>query len=255
MMRLPSRFDPEISFAIEAAALRAWAAEEVEQVEGWVLRRTVGVGRRRSNSMLPPAEAGVAVRSLELALATAEELDFPLVVQVSPAEVHLALDEALEDRGLVSGGRTLVLTGALRPLEAASADVSVELGPLTREWVEAWGQVSGDAEGARRTAELVLSQLPSARFAQVSRTGQPLAVAIGVLDGAWLGVFSLAVAPAARRRGVASAVMDALEGWGAARGAASVYLQVEADNQPALELYARRGLAIAHSYHYRSQPI
>jgi ribosomal protein S18 acetylase RimI-like enzyme len=46
--------------------------------------------------------------------------------------------------------------------------------------------------------------------------------------------------------------MDALERWAAGIGARGVYLQVEADNDAALALYARRGLHVAHSYHYRS---
>jgi hypothetical protein len=55
----------------------------------WLLRRTVGVDRRRSNSLLLPADPAVAVRTVDLALATAEELDFPLLIQVAPAEGHL----------------------------------------------------------------------------------------------------------------------------------------------------------------------
>lgn len=248
-MGLQSRFDPEVSVVIERAAMRAWPAEEVEVVEGWVLRRTIGVGRRRSNSMLPPAETGAAVRSVDMAIAAADELDFPLVVQVSPAEMHLALDEALEDRGMTFGGATVVLAG---PVRARGRVDSVEIGPLTPEWVEAWEEVTGD-DGAEAAADLVLSQLgEDAGFAIMLDGGEPVAVAIGVVDGAWLGVFSLAVTPSERRRGLATDVMDALEIWGTERGASEVYLQVEADNDPALTLYARRGMAVAHSYHYRS---
>lgn len=235
--------------AIERAAVRAWPAEEVEEVEGWVLRRTEGVGRRRSNSILPPVEAGVAVRTMEMAFATAEELGFPLTVQVSPAEMHLSLDEALEDRGLVVGGSTLVLAGALA---VRVPTMAVELGRLDGAWVEAWAAVAGEV-GAQETAAKVLSQLgDKARFAVVREAGEPVAVAVGVVDGAWLGVFSLTVAPQALRRGIASAVMDALERWAAERGTTGVYLQVETDNAPALALYARRGMAVAHSYHYRA---
>jgi N-acetylglutamate synthase len=249
MVRLPSRFDPEVSVVIERAAARAWPADEVEEVEGWVLRRTVGVGRRRSNSLLPSPEAGLAVRTVDLALATAEELGFEVVVQVSPAELHLALDQALEDRGMAAGGATLVLAGStVRRRPAAD----VVLGALDGEWVAAWADVAGIGQAAE-TADLVLSQLgDAARFATVFEGGDPVAVGIGVVDGEWLGVFSLAVAPSARRRGIAGGVMDALEGWGRARGARGVYLQVQADNEAALEFYARRGMAIAHSYHYRS---
>ena len=249
MARLPSQFDPEVSFAIERAAVRAWPADEVEEVEGWLLRRTEGVGRRRSNSLLPPADPAHAVRTLELALATAEELDVAPVVQVAPAEVHLRLDEALEDRGMALGGRTLVLAGRLAARRSAEG---VVLGDLGAAWVERWARLTGSSE-ARQTADLVLSQLGDrARFAHVDEDGEPVAVAVGVVDGEWLGVFSLAVAPAARRRGIASRVMDALESWAADAGASRAYLQVEADNDAALALYARRGMVIAHSYHYRS---
>jgi GNAT superfamily N-acetyltransferase len=60
------------------------------------------------------------------------------------------------------------------------------------------------------------------------------------------------VTAAARRRGVASTIVDALDVWSADVGAGRVYLQVEADNPGALAFYARRGFSIAHSYHYRS---
>jgi N-acetylglutamate synthase len=259
-VRLPSRFDPEVSVQIERAAARAWPADEVEEVEGWVLRRTVGVPRRRSNSLLPSPKAGLACRTLDLALATAEDLDFDLVVQVSPAELHLRLDEALEDRGMQFGGASLVLAGELAPrrpalelpVELLRGRFDVALGELDGEWVAAWADVAGVGEAAE-TANLVLSQLgDAARFATVFENGDPVAVGIGVVDAEWLGVFSLAVAPSARRRGIAGAVMDALEGWGRGRGARRIYLQVEADNEAALEFYARRGMAIAHSYHYRS---
>jgi ribosomal protein S18 acetylase RimI-like enzyme len=184
-----------------------------------------------------------------MALAVAEELGFDEVVQVSPVEVHLRLDEALEDRGMRFGGRTLVLAG---PIGGRSVE-AVRLGALDQGWVEAWEAVGGGV-GVRPTAELVLSQLGDrARFARVdSPEGEPIAVGIGVVDEGWVGVFSLTVAPEARRRGWGTVVMDALEGWAATAGARRIYLQVEAENEAALALYARRGLHVAHSYHYRS---
>lgn len=265
--RLRTQFDPEISYELERLAARAWPADEVHDVGGWLLRRTEGVDRRRSNSLLPPADPAAARRTLDLALATAEELDIPPVIQVSPAESHLGLDDALASMGATATGRSLVLAGPLAGQAGGGrggragddhrrrpAEVRVALSPLTPAWVEAWAAVSG-IDGTVATAELVLSQLGErARFVMASQpsTLEPLAVGIGVAEDGWLGLFSLATAPGARRRGIASAVIAELEGWAGTRGARGTYLQVEADNSSALTLYANRGFHVAHSYHYRS---
>jgi GNAT superfamily N-acetyltransferase len=272
--RLRSQFDPEVSHRIERLAVRAWPAEETEEVDGWLLRRTVGVDRRRSNSLLPPADTAYAVRTLELALATAEELDFTPTIQVSPAESHLRLDAALEDRGMSFGGASLVLAGPLGGSPSPAADITirvhdgvpdpgplasvpaiaVELADLTSDWVTAWAAVSG-IDGTRETADLVLSQLGDrARFATAIdiSSSEPFGVCIGVAESGWLGLFSLYVAPPARRHGIASQLVDALSSWAASAGATATYLQVEADNPGALSFYAGRGFHIAHSYHYRS---
>jgi ribosomal protein S18 acetylase RimI-like enzyme len=62
------------------------------------------------------------------------------------------------------------------------------------------------------------------------------------------------VDPGHRRAGLASAVMAALWQWGAAAGAVRGYLQVSADNAPAVALYSRLGYWLHHEYHYRTEP-
>jgi N-acetylglutamate synthase len=143
--------------------------------------------------------------------------------------------------------------GVGRATDGLRRDLTVQLSVLSADWVDAWAMVSGSAE-SQATAELVLSQLDDrARFAVATDdAGAAVAVGLGVVEDGWLGVFSLATIPAARRRGAATAVVDALERWGLTRGALATYLQVDRDNAPALAFYARRSLSIAHSYHYRS---
>jgi GNAT superfamily N-acetyltransferase len=274
MHRMPNRFDPEISHHLERLAARAWPAAEVEKVEGWLLRRTEGVDRRRCNSLLPPGDPAQAARTVDLALATADELDVAQSVQVSPAEGHLLLDEALEARGMTFGGPSLVLAGPLAAEPRPAADMTIHIGggapkpgpvasppalavqleDLSSDWVAAWGAVSGIA-GTRETADLVLSQLGDrARFASAvdSVSGDCVGVCIGVEEEGWLGLFSLAVDPDFHRRGIATTLVDALSQWATTHGATNAYLQVETDNSAALAFYAHRGFHIAHSYHYRS---
>ena len=54
-------------------------------------------------------------------------------------------------------------------------------------------------------------------------------------------ILTLAIAPWARRQGVASALVEAVAAEAAARDAESIFLEVAADNPAALALYERAG--------------
>lgn len=101
--------------------------------------------------------------------------------------------------------------------------------------------------------ELLMSA-PEQAFASVRRDGRTVAVGRGSLAHAWLGVTAVEVAPEHRRRGLARAVLAALAGWGAARGARSTYLQVAEGNEAALALYLAAGFTEHHRYDYLSRP-
>jgi ribosomal protein S18 acetylase RimI-like enzyme len=106
-------------------------------------------------------------------------------------------------------------------------------------------------------AREVLTRAEDVTFASVRLTPAPAplaAVARGAVSDGWLGVTAVTVDERHRRRGLATAVMSALQGWAAGRGATSVYLQVLADNAPALALYRRAGFIEHHRYHYRRRP-
>ncbi|MDQ7808354.1 GNAT family N-acetyltransferase [Amycolatopsis sp. A133] len=85
----------------------------------------------------------------------------------------------------------------------------------------------------------------------VASTGDGVAgVVRGALVDDWLHVGRLEVAPAFRRRGLASALMDAVQAWGAEHGADHAVLQVAEGNSGALALYAGLGYAPHHRYRY-----
>lgn len=54
-------------------------------------------------------------------------------------------------------------------------------------------------------------------------------------------LISMWVAPFARRRGVADALVDGVVGWARTRDASRIELEVFADNAPAIALYVRHG--------------
>lgn len=74
---------------------------------------------------------------------------------------------------------------------------------------------------------------------------------LAVVDG-WGGLYGLAVDPAARRRGHATAVMRTLFQRARRLGVRRIWLQVSASNRPALTLYQRLGFTTVTTYHYRT---
>jgi ribosomal-protein-alanine N-acetyltransferase len=65
---------------------------------------------------------------------------------------------------------------------------------------------------------------------------------------------TLAVAPSARGRGWGRVLLDELERRARSRGAASVMLEVRADNEPARALYEHGGYAVVRTRSRYYQP-
>jgi ribosomal protein S18 acetylase RimI-like enzyme len=74
------------------------------------------------------------------------------------------------------------------------------------------------------------------------------------VHGDWAGITDVWVSPEHRRRGLGFVVLDAMLDWAAERGATTAYLQVRADNTPALALYATLGFRTHHAYRYLAAP-
>jgi ribosomal-protein-alanine N-acetyltransferase len=69
----------------------------------------------------------------------------------------------------------------------------------------------------------------------------PLGVILCRVAAGEMEILTLGVAPAARRRGVGSALLAASLPAARERGAAEVFLEVAVDNEPAIALYAALG--------------
>lgn len=239
---------------LEARAFAAWPAAEVEPLGGWRLRATSGV-TRRANSAWTAGEAG----DLDAAIGRAEAFyagrGLPPLFQVFPISPS-GLDERLAVRGYAVDAPVAILATQLAPLaipppDGVAAQVDERLGEL-------WFGLSGGRSrfaGAQDVYRGILGRIRGrAGYALASLDGVPAATALGVCDGAWLGVFSVATLPEFGRRGAATALLRALASWAAGLGATRAYLQVERDNRIALDLYLRDGFREVYGYHYRAAP-
>ena len=234
---------------VEELAARGWPAAESVSADGWLLRHTPSLTRRRSNSALPVGGAGPDPALVEDFYA---RRGARALVQVSPTEAWTSLDAALAARGWSSEGPTDVLAADSATVLARTTpgDVALTARP-DADWVAAWAACEARPDADVHAREVLGRIEPATAYAIA---GDGLGVGLAVCERGWAGLFCVATAMSARRRGIARTVVHALTGWAAGRGAQRIYLQVESGNTAAHALYAGAGFGRSHGYHYRVAP-
>ncbi|MFF4020509.1 GNAT family N-acetyltransferase [Streptomyces sp. NPDC001843] len=266
-------------------ASRAWRPVESERLGEWELRAAVEkvprdggpprrsapgerpwgavAGRRagftrRANSVSAAGDPGLP---LDEALAAVRrwygERGLPAYIQTATGAegTQELLCAELERRGWVREVSAELWIGALAPVADRAEGTEVV---LAREADEAW-LARYQRKGVSEVALKVLGSGPSVWFATVPPDpredgGAPLAIGRCVVDGRWAGFAAVEVDPAARRRGLATAVMAALARRAMEEGASAAWLQVETDNEAARALYAGLGFSAHHAYHHYRAP-
>jgi ribosomal protein S18 acetylase RimI-like enzyme len=234
---------------LERVAARGWRALEEGSLGGWQLRAGGGF-TGRANSALVVGDPGMPLpAAVEAVTRWYDERGLRPAAQL-PGVQSRAADAAFAAAGWERDEDTLVLTAPIGVPQPV--DVPVDLASAPDEaWLTGY-RYRGSA--LPPVAVDVLTSAADVVFASVRLAHPPAplaAVARGVLTDGWLGVTAVTVAEEHRRQGLATAVMTALQGWAAGRGASSVYLQVVGSNTAARALYRRTGFIEHHRYHYR----
>ena len=259
-MRTAEQVQP-LPMSLESAMDAAWPALDRHESGGWILRAAGGV-TQRANSVWPRRISGRSGEELSGLLLEARSWygsrRLPVIFQMSEDPAAAALHELLDAEGFTRQSSTLVLTRSAKELPVSAPNPgtpAAELSSLpTDEWMQVWWQVDGRGGDAEQgIAREILAGCPSLYALVRDSGGQPAAVGrLALPEGRSRGgIYCMATIPAARRQGLAAAVLGSLLRAGKDVNATDFWLQVTAANQDAQALYARAGFRAAGRYVYR----
>lgn len=237
---------------LEERALNAWPALQSLIVDGWIVRLSDGY-TKRANSVNAWAPRAPLERVLGQATALYASCGLPTTVRLTPLAPD-GTDELLAALGFTRLDETIVMTSCLATSSAVDAHVTFHASP-----VEAWSNGFAEANRIpslhRQTHDRMLAAIAQpVTFASISEGGEALGWGLAAIERDYVGLFDIATAANARRRGIARRLVSSLLAFASGHGATSAYLQVVATNDPAIALYRSLGFAEAYRYHYRVGP-
>jgi len=242
---------------IEEAGLNALQTQRQLFYDGWVLRVSPGKAKRARSvnahfgSTLP----------LEQKFAHCESVfaqhGLPILFRMTPFDLPPGLEDALAARGYVAFDETLVQARALE-----SAPDVPECGPgiaLSAPDAPAFvDAVAALRESTPQQRDAHLERLAHSplgkRFVVVRDAERVVCTAQVAVEDEFAGIYDVVTAEDARGRGHATLACAWLTSWAWQHGAHAAYLQVSADNAPALAIYRKLGFATLYTYHYRGMP-
>ena len=253
------------------AEVGSWRPLQVDTVGGWTIGRSAGF-TRRANSVVPAGAVDDLPAALERAEALYRAAGLPCVVRVCAAAQPADLDGVLAVRGYRAVARTDLMVRAVDGAgpagrRAAAFDGAASVAGAGTgagfqvsdrpddDWLAGWLAVKASTraqEDVVRTACRVVTGSP-ADYLTLRDAQGVVGVVRAATVGAWGAVSCLAVAPRARRRGVASTLTEAALERVRARGASWAFVQVEQTNAPARSLYEGLGFERVAAYHYRER--
>jgi peroxiredoxin/ribosomal protein S18 acetylase RimI-like enzyme len=243
---------------IEAAAVNAWPTLETIDIDGWHWRYAKG-GSQRSNSVstlnFVGADLDAAIDAVE---ARYQDAGAQPLFQITSVSEPAGLDQRLAERGYHRREpcQTMIKSVAAPAHFGVMPDLTgVEWTfEPSAHWIKTYQSVLDETRKA--AAPAIIDRLPRPRaFFLYRKRGISFATALAINEDGMIGIECLATREEGRRRGAARALMTGVEVWAQKEGAHTLYLQVRANNVPALNLYRSLGYEAVGTYHYRAKAL
>jgi GNAT superfamily N-acetyltransferase len=237
---------------IEEISMNFWPAFQTVLLDGWVLRFAEGA-TKRSNSVNPVYPSSFDTQEkIEICEKMYSERNLKTVFKMTEKVHPPDLDHMLEARGYEKNTVTSVQTLPVAAFEAEPCGIRYISEKLNPEMADCFVCFGGIEPSLRQAYKKILESIIFKRcFLTINMKDEPVCCGLGVLEDEYLGIFDVAASPDYRGWGFGRLAMEGILEWGRENGAETAFLQVIADNTPAIKLYQRMGFTEIYKYWYR----
>ncbi len=242
--------DLSIIAEIEKSSLAGWPAIEEEEYDDWVLRASSGY-TGRANAIVPLKPGKIAIEEkLNYCELWYKRRGLPAVFKLTKSSDFITPYLDIREYG----SRPPV---NVQLLDLNRLTTNVDIVPLmlsVDEWNEAYQRITNQSDVNLAIHASLLNRIKQdTDFAVIMLNDNPVSCGICVYHDKYAGIFDIYTSPESRRHGYAGNIVDYFNNTSKDRGIQYTYLQVIADNLPAVTLYDKIGFQTKYQYWYRNQ--
>ncbi|OAS13925.1 GNAT family N-acetyltransferase [Paenibacillus oryzisoli] len=247
---------------LDRIAANTWPAESTTMVDQWRIRVSNGI-TKRANSVFAIGPYPSDDKWLNYVEQFYHSHGLPAIFHISTASPD-QLDNLLQDQGYELDTPCYLMTAKcqrvadhaeerLQKRYPSARSLKIEIThAVTTEWLDAFLLLEKYPEERRSFYQGLSDRMPEPKaFITLKNQGQIVALGTAIVEGSWAGFVNVIVHEEYRGKGYGYAILHAMTSWSISQGATEQYLQVIADNVPAVTLYEKLGYQVTYGYHYR----
>jgi GNAT superfamily N-acetyltransferase len=236
---------------IEYASYMSWPALEQVDRDGWILRFAGGYTKRANSVNVLSVEGENILQRIVRCEEEYSERNLPCVFRLLSFNDNTPIETILDQRNYSMGDHSLVMVQDIRNKVFPSFKFRL-FSP--EDWLPIYCRLNGrDAADQPIHIKMIRSIQYPVLYAVLSENNEAVSCALGVVCHGYFGLFDMVTHPDYRNRSYGTKLIIGMLSWAKQQGASIAYLQVVAENRPAVGLYSKLGYQPGYEYHYRIQ--
>lgn len=233
---------------------KSWPPRSIISLNGWKIRISEGV-TMRANSVSSLNYYGENLREdVEKVESIYGKRNLPTIFQLADYYQPSSLYNFLGDCGYKEIDETIVMLAQIDQILAIpiNSNFNYKISETNLErWISDFKTIrierSTRIEGMKKIIQRLTATKPCFFTAEKEK---PVAVGLTVTEREFMVIYNMYTHPDFRRQGIAKSILAKMVERGEIEGVKNVFLQVEADNTEAINLYSKIGMKECYRYRY-----